>query len=138
MRTTNTFSVLFWADQRNAKNNEAIIYARVTVNQKRVNISIKRKVPVSLWDKKIKKAKGNSNESRQINQYLTQVNSQLFQCYQDLKFKGDFITAKLIKANYLGEGENSKTLQNLIEYHAIKIESTLAEGSICNNKAIVG
>ncbi|MCD6543859.1 MAG: site-specific integrase [Flavobacteriaceae bacterium] len=138
MRTTNTFSVLFWADQRNAKNNEAIIYARVTVNQKRVNISIKRKVPVSLWDKKIKKAKGNSNESRQINQYLTQVNSQLFQCYQDLKFKGDFITAKLIKANYLGEGENSKTLQNLIEYHAIKIESTLAKGSIRNYKVTEG
>ena len=89
MRTTNTFSVLFWADQKNAKNNDAIIYARVTVNQKRVNISIKRKVSIDLWDKKKKKARGNSSEARQINQYLTQVNSQLFQCYQDLKFKGD-------------------------------------------------
>lgn len=48
MRTTNTFSILFWADQRNAKNNEAIIYARVTMNQKRVNIRVKRKVLLTL------------------------------------------------------------------------------------------
>ena len=58
MRTTNTFSILFWADQKNAKNNKAIIYARVTVNQKRVNISIKRKVSIDLWDKKRKKHEG--------------------------------------------------------------------------------
>jgi len=138
MRTTNTFSILFWTDQKNYKNNQALIYARITVNQKRVNISLKRKISLDLWDAKKKKARGNSNEARQINQYLTQVNSQLFQCYQDLKFKGDLITAKLIKANYLGEGENSKTLQNLIEYHAVKIESTLAKGSIRNYKVTEG
>lgn len=138
MRTSNTFSILFWTDKKNYKNNQALIYARVTVNQKRVNISLKRKISLDLWDSKKKKAKGNSNEARQINQYLTQVNSQLFQCYQDLKFKGELITAKLIKANYLDEGENSKTLQNLIEYHAIKIESTLAKGSIRNYKVTEG
>jgi hypothetical protein len=32
MRATNTFSVISWLDQKNATNNEALIYARVTVN----------------------------------------------------------------------------------------------------------
>lgn len=127
MRTKNTFSILFWADQKNSTNTQALLYARITVNQKRVNISLKRKVHVSLWDPKKKKAKGNSKEARQVNLYLDQVHAQLFQCYQDLKFKN-----KLIKANYLGEGGNNKSMKELVEYHSNKIEGTLAPGSIIN------
>lgn len=132
MRATDTFSVLFWTDKKNAKHNQALIYTRVTVNQKRINISTKRKVSLELWNSKMQKAKGNSIEARQINQYLSQIKAQLFQCYQDLKYKGELITAKSIKANYLGEGENSKTLQNLLEYHTQKTKRTLAVGTIRN------
>ncbi|GFD80390.1 transposase [Tenacibaculum sp. KUL118] len=132
MRTKSTFSILFWADQKNAKNNQALIYARVTVNQKRANISLKKKISLELWNPKTKKAKGSSAEARQINQYLTQVNAQLFQCYQDLKFKGELITSQIIKAYYLGEAENQKSLKELLEYHSNKIESTLALGTIRN------
>ena len=71
-------------------------------------------------------------ESRQINQYLAQVQSHLFKCYQDLKFNGELVTADLIKSRYLSEGENTKTLQELLEYHSKKIERTLAKGSIRN------
>lgn len=46
--------------------------------------------------------------------------------------KGKKVTAKLIKATYLGEDENSKSLQNLIDYHSKKIENTHAVGSIRN------
>lgn len=132
MRTKNTFSVLFWVDQKNYTNNQALLYARITVNGKRVNISLKQKIALNLWDNKNKKAKGNSAEARQINLYLNQVNTQLFQCFQNLKFKGELITAQVIKADYNGESENSKTLQNLIDYHSRKIENILASGTIIN------
>ncbi|WP_339917301.1 site-specific integrase [Yeosuana marina] len=132
MRTTNTFSILFWVDQKKAIFNYALIYARVTVNGRRVNISTKRKVPLEIWDAKKKKAVGKSTEARQVNLYLDQVHSQIFQCYQDLIFKNKLVTAKLIKANYVGEGENVKTLQNILDYHAKKSESTLASGTIRN------
>ena len=58
MRAKNTFSVLFWLQSSRAINNQALIYARVTVNQKRVNISLKRKIPISLWDSNSKKSQG--------------------------------------------------------------------------------
>jgi site-specific recombinase XerD len=132
MRATNTFSILFWVDQKKAIFTYALIYARITVNGKRVNISTKRKVPLEIWDAKKKKAIGNSSEARQINLYLDQVHSQLFQSYQDLVFKNKLVSAKLIKANYVGEGENVKTLQNVIDYHSKKSESTLASGTIRN------
>lgn len=132
MRNTNTFSILFWTDRKNMKDGQALLYARITVDGKRVNLSLKRKIDVSLWDAKKKRAKGTSSEARQINLYLDQTHTQLFQCYQDLKFKGELITAQLIKAGYGGELETSKTLQELIDYHTRKIESTLAPGTIIN------
>ena len=127
MRSTNTFSILFWADQKNATNGEALVYARITVNQKRANISLKRRVPVKLWDPKKNRSKGTSAEARQLNQYIDQTYTKLFQIYQDLKFQEKLITAKLIKAHYTGENEQSKSLQNLIAYHSKKIENTLAK-----------
>ncbi|WP_317046501.1 Arm DNA-binding domain-containing protein [Nonlabens agnitus] len=132
MKYENTFSILFWINASRAKNNEAEIYARVTINQKRVNISLKRKVLIDQWDSKKKKVKGSSAAARQLNQYIDQTYTKLFQIYQDLKFQEKLITAKLIKVHYTGENEQSKSLQNLIEYHSKKIENTLAKGTIRN------
>mgnify|MGYP004702463013 FL=1 len=132
MRTKTTFSILFWLDNQNNQQELALLYARISVNQKRVNISLKKKIPINLWDSKKKKAKGNSAEARQINLYLDQVYSQLFQCYQELKLKNQLVTANLIKANFLGEGENNKSLKDIIEYHSGKIKNTLAPGTIRN------
>lgn len=105
MRSTNTFSILFWADQKNATNNEALVYVRFIVNQKRANISLKRRVPIKLWDAKKNRSKGSSVESRQLNQYINQVYTKLFQIYQDLKFQEKLITAKLIKFHFVGDNE---------------------------------
>lgn len=60
MKTSKTFSILFWINASRAKNNEAEIYARITVDRKRVNISLKRKVNINLWDVVKKRVKGNT------------------------------------------------------------------------------
>jgi hypothetical protein len=133
MKTSNTFSILFWINASRAKNNEAEIYARVTVNRKRVNISLKRKVNVDHWNVSKKRVNGTNVTARQINTYLDETYTQLFQIYQDLKFKGELITAQLIKAKYTGENDqDGKTLNDIIAYHNQKIANTLAAGSIRN------
>ena len=134
MRTKNTFSVHFWVKPTNEKVNQGIIYARITVNQRRVLVSLKRKISFDLWDYSKKKVKGTSSKAKQINHYLDSTKARIFQCYQDLQFKSKKITAQLIKATYLGEDENSKSLQDLIEYHSRKIEHTLTPGTIKNFK----
>ncbi|MGV8816016.1 MAG: site-specific integrase, partial [Gelidibacter sp.] len=114
-------------------NNEAEIYARISVNGKRVNLSLKRKANIDQWDARTKRVKGNSPFARQTNQYLEEVNSQIFQIYQDLKFKGELITAELVKAHYTGgTEEQGKSLLEIFGYHNKKIENTLAPGSIRN------
>ncbi|MCP4142249.1 MAG: site-specific integrase, partial [Chloroflexi bacterium] len=132
MRTSNTFAILFWAHTTRTKNNKTPIYVRITVNGKRANFSLKHRADIRTWDSKRQKAKGNSESARILNGYLNQVHSQIFECYKDLKLKGKLITAELIKAEYLGESDDSKTLQNLLEYHKKKTEKTLSIGTLRN------
>jgi hypothetical protein len=110
-------------------NNQTSIYARVTVDGKRANIRFKHKVDVRSWDAKRQKTKGNNETSRILNQYLDQLHSQLFRCFKNLKLSGKLITAELIKAHYLEEGDNTKTLQELLEYQTKNIEKRLAIGT---------
>ncbi|GGW73536.1 integrase-like protein [Winogradskyella epiphytica] len=132
MRAKHTFSTFFWLHTTRVVNQDAPLYLRVTVDGKRVNISLKRRVPISIWDQKKKKAKGTSAAARQINLYIDEVNSKIFQIYQDLKFKDELITAKLIKAIYNGDDQDSKSLKDIFDYHNEKIRDTLAAGSIRN------
>ncbi len=83
MRTQSTFSVLFWVYSQRATNNHAVIYARITLNGKKLNISLKRKVDVNLWDPKKQRVKGTGSKSKELNQFLDLEYSKLFQCYQD-------------------------------------------------------
>jgi len=46
MRNSSTISILFWIYAKRTKNNQTGIYVRITVNGKRVNISLKKKVDV--------------------------------------------------------------------------------------------
>lgn len=47
MKTSNTYSVLFWLKLANAKNGKAPLYARIIVNGKRTELSLKRKLAIS-------------------------------------------------------------------------------------------
>lgn len=57
MNTSHTFSILFWINKSRAINDKAEIFVRVTVNGKRANIGIKRKINIDLWDNQNKKSK---------------------------------------------------------------------------------
>ena len=117
MKTSETFSVLIWADTKNSIKNEALLYARITVNQKRVSISLKRKVNLTVWDSKKTMVTNRDQNARLTNKYIDQVKSQLFQAFQELKSENKMITASAIKERYLGTDEEYQSLQDLIDYH---------------------
>ena len=132
MKTSHTFSILFWINNSRTTNGKSELFARITVNGKRANIGLKRKVCLDQWDIKSKRVKGNSSKARQINNQIDQIRAKLYEIYQELKFKNKLITAQLIKAKFNGEDDHSKTLQEIINYHNRKIEKTLATGTIRN------
>ncbi len=138
MRTSKTFSIQFWMDTKKSKKSEGLIYARINVDQKRLSISLKRKLAINQWDPKNQKQLGATQIAKEFNRYLDLSKSKLFRCYQELRDNGDDVTSKAIKNLFLNEESNGHTLQELINYHSIKIENTHAIGSIRNFKVTEG
>jgi len=130
MRTASTFSILFWVYTKRAKNNQAKIYVRVTLNGKRVNISLKRKVDINAWDSKRQRAKGNGKDARSINLYLSEVQSKIFQIYSGLKSEEKSVTSETIKSIFLGESSKLPSFKDLVNYHNDKLKHKLHPNTI--------
>tara|TARA_R110002126_G_scaffold236514_1_gene380111 strand:+ start:238 stop:1500 length:1263 start_codon:yes stop_codon:yes gene_type:complete len=129
MKTSSTFSILFWADFSRVKDNQASLYARITVNGKRAVISLKRKVLISDWDVHKNRAKGTSQKSRILNSYLDETYNHLFNSYRDLMAGNKLITAQAIKARYLGKDENNHSILDIIAYHNEDMKGKLKWGT---------
>jgi integrase/recombinase XerD len=117
MKTSTTFSILIWINTSRLKNNEAEIFARVTVNLRRTNISLKRKINVELWNNSKGRVKGNDSTARTLNFYMDQEQARLFECYQELRAEQQLVTAQAVKARFLGLDTIHHSLLELIEYH---------------------
>ncbi|MDO6803020.1 site-specific integrase [Wenyingzhuangia sp. 1_MG-2023] len=117
MKSLKSYAILFWIYTNRAKNGYTNVYARITINSQRANISLKKKVEVSKWDATKGKIKGNTIEARQINVFLDKQKEKINKAYQELEYEGKLITAQLVKARYLGSDQKHKSLQDLITYH---------------------
>ncbi|ALM08263.1 integrase [Sediminicola sp. YIK13] len=122
MRTTSTFSILFWLYAKRIKNNQAPLYARITIDGKKLNISLKRRIDTKLWCPEKQRAKGSGTNTKGINLYLNEVHSKLFQCYQELRAADKRITTQTIKSKFLGDDKTKEfTLTDIITYHNDKM-----------------
>mgnify|MGYP003651280609 FL=1 len=132
MQSKSTFTLSFWVNATRIKNNQVSVFARVTVNGKRANISLKRKVILSEWDSNKGKARGNKQESRLLNRYLDQVKNRLYEAHDQLEREKAFICSQSIKARFLGEDNEEYSLLTLIDYHNTQMSESLTYGTLKN------
>jgi site-specific recombinase XerD len=128
MKHKRTFSILIWAYRGKQKENEATLYARLTVNGKRAEISLGRKVDLTLWDEESGRAKGQSLEADRINEHIDLVKGELRQLYFQIKATGNEVTAGEIKNKYLGIEEDKKSLLEVFRYHNQEMEALIGKG----------
>ena len=129
MKKVNTFGIQFVIRKHRIKKGTAPIYARVTVNTSRCEISVKRRILVSSWNNGKGVATGKSPDITSLNAYLEQVRSQLAGHYQDLVSSRKKVTAEAIKNRFIGFDESEKTLMELIDFHNIRMDSNLKWGT---------
>jgi len=93
-----TFSILFYL-QRNkvSKDGKSPIYLRITVNGKRSQISIKRKISINKWNNEAGKVIGTTLEVKELNRYLNSLKHKIYKIQQKLLDDNRQITALLIK-----------------------------------------
>ncbi len=132
MRTNNTFGVQFITRSNKAKDGLYPIYARISVDGRRVEVSLKKFINPDNWSDAKGSAKGKSEEIRNLNAYLEQIRSRLTECYQELTVKKKLVTAVAVKNLFCGFEEKEHSLMSLFDYHNTEMRTTLEWGTLKN------
>lgn len=130
MKTNHTFSILFWINKSKMNNGTAPIYVRITVNGKRVELSLKRSIVPDKWNSKSEVSKGNSEESRTLNSYINLVRGNIEKHYNQMLANDEIITAQTIKNRYAGVYEKKRTLLEAFNYHQKLLEAQVETNEI--------
>ena len=132
MKTKSTFTIIFFTRKSRSNPKQLSIYVRITVNGKRSEMSLKRRIEQNQWDSSKNRGKGNSETTRILNVYLDGVYNKLLQCHKELIEEDKVLSSDAIKSRYLGEDDNSKTLKELIAYHNGNMIHVLKVGTMKN------
>ncbi|MBN2743985.1 MAG: site-specific integrase [Marinilabiliaceae bacterium] len=132
MKTNTSFGIQFIA--RAPKNPElpSTIYVRITVDGKRVELSLKQSINSSDWNVEKGMSKGRTSDAKKLNSYLEQIRGRINECYQELSLKKQLITAEAIKNLYLGIKEETLSLLGIFDYHNTVMKDTLEWGTLKN------
>jgi site-specific recombinase XerD len=129
---TATFGVHFVIRKEKAKDGKAPVFARVTVNNQRCEVSIKKSVPIRDWDSRKGKVKSLTDEYKNLNSFLEQVRTILVEHYQDLVVENEEVTPAAVKNRFLGLEESKYSLLELFDYHDSHNQKTLKWGTLKN------
>jgi site-specific recombinase XerD len=117
MKTTQTFSILIWANKAKETKDGLPLFARVTIDGRRAEISIKKKVPAGKWDAKSGLMTGSDESAKLVNNYIAQVKAELFKIYNQMQILEEHITAENIRLRFTGVKEEIKSLLQVVDYH---------------------
>ncbi|MFN4762963.1 Arm DNA-binding domain-containing protein [Gillisia sp. Q332] len=78
MRTSQTFSISFFARKKKKQPELALLYARITVDGKSLEISLKRTLPINKWKQSAGKMQGSRMESQHINKKIDETRILLY------------------------------------------------------------
>ena len=119
-----SFGVHFFTRKsRSASSTDLCLYVRISVNKKRVDISLKRKVPKASWNPVSGKVKGSRTQARELNRYLDDVQARILAIQSRYVIKARPYTAKMIKKEFLGTAQRTQTLLRLYRQHNKEIEA---------------
>jgi len=134
MKRKNTFGVHFILRHERSRDGKSPVYARISVNGARAEITVKAFVAPGDWSDSRGAAKPRNESLKALNNYLEDVRGQIFTHYRDLKIEEAVLTPEAVKNAYLGvtAAENQQTLLWLIKEHNTMMAKVLKHGSLKN------
>ena len=125
-----SFAILFFVrDSRVKKDGTAIIEVALTVNGARSFFSTGKRVCVQNWDKSRQLVRGNSEETKSINKFLSALKAKIYQKEAELLDRGFVITAELLRDAYFDKVESLKehSLMSVLEEHNAQSRSMVGK-----------
>ncbi|MFI3328655.1 MAG: site-specific integrase [Rikenellaceae bacterium] len=114
----NSFAVLFFVNKsRLLKNGDAAIFVRITSNGSKAEASIKRSVPLRLWDQSKECSKGRDKVAAEINDCISSLRLKALSVYNKAKLSDKFYTARSIMDQVFGVDEDRITLLKAFRQH---------------------
>ena len=129
---TNTFTVIFHLRNRELLNGKFPVYARITINKRRIQLSVKQMMNPDNWDEKLGLAKPISEEYIQFNNYLEQLKSTYFACYREMVLQKKEISTESFRKIYYGIEDDEYTLSKLMNYHNVDMKESVSWGTMKN------
>ena len=129
MRTNNTFGVQFITRSNKARNGLFPLYARISVDGRRIEISLKKSIHPDNWNDAKGLARGKNDEVRSLNTFLEQIRSRITECYQELVLRKKPATAIAVKNLFCGLDEKEHSLISVFDYHNTEMKTTLEWGT---------
>lgn len=132
MHNLNAFQVSFIIRKKKIDPEYGQIFARIRVNGRGTEFSIKHEVLLKQWCNKSASVNGSSFQAQTVNNAIDQIKARLHKAHMELVDENKFITANLVKSRYFGTDSASKTLVDLLNYHNNRKQNPLAEGTLKN------
>ena len=127
-----TFGITFILKTNKAKNGTAPLYARITLNGKRIELSLQRRITLKLWDERKSRLRGSSAESIQVNNSIDRIYNHIYEAFRQLQNEHKVLSASAIKSRYLGMDDVSIKFSQLFDYHTKNMSEILRPGTMKN------
>lgn len=129
-----TFSISFYARTERVDTNDRVpIFMRITVEGKRANVTLNRKVDQKRWKDGL--AIGNTQEIRDLRGNMSKAAAKVEKIQEKLIGRGILVSASLLKDLYLGNDNLNKSLFEMMKINNEKMEALV--GTELSKKTIM-
>ncbi len=101
---SDSFSILFYPKSSDKnKKGKVPLFLRITVDGRRSELSLKRKIDPLAWNSFSGMVKGSRPQTKQLNRFLDDVQSRLLKIQGDYVKEGKYYTAQMLRNDFLGK-----------------------------------
>lgn len=126
MEAKNTFSILFYPKTSDSdKNGMSPLFLRITVDSKRVELSLKRKIKPKDWCPISNKVIGNGQHIDEINYHVDDLKVRIRRIQAEYVSQGQPYSAATLKNKLLNKGSRIKTVLSIYDDHNNNMQSLL-------------
>ncbi|MFC1734141.1 phage integrase SAM-like domain-containing protein [candidate division KSB1 bacterium] len=131
-----SFSVSFYIRRKHLnKYGETVIYARITINGQRADVSTKRFIIPRFWDEQRGIAKNNNNLLGELNEYLEQIRYKIYGIQKKLNDSEVELSPQIIKDEYLGNRKQKRFLLSTYMEHNDRMKDLIGKDfALATNK----
>ncbi len=123
-----SFSILFYPKSNDVdKNGLAPLFMRVTIDGRRAELSVRRKVKIANWDPKKERLKGAGFEPNEVNAHMNFIKMRMLKLYDKLIDEGRYVTASILKDAYVGKKKPEKMLLEVFEEHNNQVDQLIGK-----------